>query len=95
VRAAPLSFPPSCPLLPLTVGGRISRHFSRFEAEWAEQTALASASTCAAENVRTLTLEWLKQLGARAPKWAARWTYAHLTLDIHCTQRAKAIHSAL
>jgi hypothetical protein len=28
-RAAPLSLPPSCPLLPLMVGGRISRHFSR------------------------------------------------------------------
>ena len=71
------------------------RTIPRFEAEWAELTALASASTGAANTVRTLALGWLKQLGERAPKWAARWTYAHLTLDIHSTQRAEAIHSAL
>jgi hypothetical protein len=48
-----------------------------------------------ASALEPLALEWLKQLGARAPKWAALWTYAHLTLDIHSTQRAEAIHSAL
>jgi hypothetical protein len=71
------------------------RTIPRFETEWAQLMALANASTGSDQKTRKLALEWLKQLGARAQKWAARWTYAHRTLDIHSTQRAEAIHSAL
>jgi hypothetical protein len=62
---------------------------------WAELTALAVASTGGDDKTRTLALEWLRVLGTRAPRWAARWTWEHLTLDVHSTQRAEAIHSAL
>jgi hypothetical protein len=34
-------------------------------------------------------------LGERREQWAARFTWKHLTLDVHSTQRAEAIHSAL
>jgi hypothetical protein len=68
---------------------------AKLEAEWAELSALAQASTGSDDKTRKLAHEWLERLGARAPKWAARWPYAHRTLDIHSTQRAEAIHSAL
>jgi hypothetical protein len=63
--------------------------------EWAELTTLALASTCCDQKTRQLAFEWLRALGTRALRWAARWTWEHLTLDVHSTQRAEAIHSAL
>lgn len=63
--------------------------------EFAGLTALAQASTCCDEKTRKLAFEWLEALGERHEQWAARWTWQHMTLDIHSTQRAEAIHSAL
>ena len=31
----------------------------------------------------------------RKEQWAARWTWEHLTLGVHSTQRAEAVHSAI
>ncbi|KAJ1616274.1 hypothetical protein T492DRAFT_1107784, partial [Pavlovales sp. CCMP2436] len=62
--------------------------------EWAELTTLAQASTHCDEKTRTLAFEWLRVLGTRSERFCARWTWAHLTLDVHSTQRADAIHSA-
>ncbi|KAJ1631255.1 hypothetical protein T492DRAFT_996589 [Pavlovales sp. CCMP2436] len=66
-----------------------------FATEWAELTTLAQASTHCDEKTRTLAFEWLRVLGTRSERYCARWTWAHLTLDVHSTQRAEAIHSAL
>mmetsp|Transcript_35397 Transcript_35397/g.88112 ORF Transcript_35397/g.88112 Transcript_35397/m.88112 type:complete len:113 (+) Transcript_35397:274-612(+) len=66
-----------------------------FEAEFADLTALARATTCCDEKTRELAFEWLAALGERREQWAARFTWKHLTLDVHSTQRAEAIHSAL
>ena len=44
---------------------------------------------------RSNALVWLATLGDRAEKWAYRHTWQYLTLDVHSTQRAEAIHSAL
>ncbi|KAJ1617510.1 hypothetical protein T492DRAFT_1099396, partial [Pavlovales sp. CCMP2436] len=66
-----------------------------FATEWAELTTLALASTCCDQKTRQLAFKWLRALGTRALRWAARWTWEHLTLDVHSTQRAEAIHSAL
>lgn len=46
------------------------------------------------DDERRKALEWLANLGKRAQKWAARWTWQQLTLGIHSTQRAEAMHSA-
>jgi hypothetical protein len=66
-----------------------------FPAEWQEFTRLALETEACGEDVRHLALDWLRKLGERREKWAARWTWQYPTLDIHSTQRAEAIHSAL
>lgn len=77
------------------------RSRSAFDGEFAELVSAVEASTCLkdskGENTkdRRLALEWLTTLGTRREQWAARWTWAVLTLDVHSTQRAEATHSAL
>jgi hypothetical protein len=72
-----------------------------FDGEFAELVSAVEASTCLkdskGENTkdRRLALEWLTTLSTRREQWAARWTWAVLTLDVHSTQRAEATHSAL
>ncbi|KAJ1641239.1 hypothetical protein T492DRAFT_921169 [Pavlovales sp. CCMP2436] len=75
--------------------GTLSDICTRENFEWAELTTLAQASTHCDEKTRTLAFEWLRVLGTRSERFCARWTWAHLMLDVHSTQRAEAIHSAL
>jgi hypothetical protein len=77
------------------------RSRSTFDADFGALTTAVEASTCLKDKrgvntkERGLAFEWLATLCSRREQWAARWTWAHLTLDVHSTQRAEAIHSAL
>ena len=67
---------------------------SRFDAEWQELLALLDASAADAKTVNEART-WLATLNARRKQWAARWCWAVLTLGVHSTQRAEAVHSAV
>jgi hypothetical protein len=72
------------------------RSRAAFDQEWAQLTRMAEThSANHEEKARKLALEWLASLGKSREQWAARWTWQHLTLEIHSTQRAEAIHSAI
>lgn len=64
-----------------------------FDSEWNRLIELfeekASGSTKAAG------LAFLHKLHCLRQQWAACWTWAVVTLGIHSTQRAEAIHSAI
>lgn len=72
------------------------RSVPAFAEEWSELTRLVPQSAArSASKELAQAIEWLRSLGTRAPKWASRWTWQRLTLMVHSTQRAEAIHSAL
>jgi len=64
-----------------------------FDSEWAE--LLVPIRSGPPSDGRTNALEWLESLYRRRHRWAARYTYASLTLAIHSTQRGEAVHSAI
>ena len=70
------------------------RSVDDFHRDWVALTNLATGSRGGSDDERRKALKWLANLGTRASKWAARWTWQKLTLGIHSTQRAEALHSA-
>ena len=42
-----------------------------------------------------VTSKWLQTLYQRRKQWAARWTWCHLTLGAHSTQRSDSVHAAI
>jgi hypothetical protein len=39
--------------------------------------------------------KWLDKMAASREQWAFRWTWQHLTMGVHSTQRIEAVHSAV
>ena len=39
--------------------------------------------------------KWLQTLYNRKSQWAARWTWGHLTMGAHSTQRSEAVNSSI
>lgn len=67
-----------------------------FASKFAELVQMAEGAPSTLNlSKRAQALDWLRALGTRAEKWAACYTWAYRTLDIHSTQRAEANHSAL
>ena len=65
-----------------------------FGEDWAELVAQVRES--ATDDRRSeAAIEWLDALGAKAPQFAYRYTWRHLTYLIHSTVRSEAINSAV
>ena len=39
--------------------------------------------------------KWLETLYNKKSQWAARWTWGHLTMGAHSTQRSEAVNSSI
>lgn len=66
-----------------------------FDTEWAAlATALAGGTTATGKSLDTAR-KWLDKLAASREQWAFRWTWRHLTMGMHSTQRIEAVHSAI
>jgi hypothetical protein len=64
-----------------------------FDSEWA--ALLSPIRNGPPSDGRTAALDWLDSLYQRRKQWAARFTWAMLTLAIHSSQRGEAVHSAV
>ena len=65
-----------------------------FDAEWAALGAILGESTVVGKSMDTARA-WLVKQAEQRKQWAARFTWAFLTLNMHSTQRIEAVHSAV
>ena len=67
-----------------------------FDAEWHDLLGILESIE---HNTDVKTLEsakkWLQSLYERKKQWVSRWTWNHLTLGVHSTQRSESIHAAI
>ena len=69
---------------------------TQFDTEWV--TLINMAEECRDSgciSVLDSALRWLQNLKGRKEQWAARYTWRHLTLGVHSTQRSESIHSSI
>ena len=70
--------------------------YSNFELEWKKLIEIVdSIKNEFIGKSYEVTSKWLQTLYQRRKQWAARWTWRHLTLGAHSTQRAESVHAAI
>jgi hypothetical protein len=63
-----------------------------FDEEWARLTAMLDESTVTGKSMLSAR-KWLAKMAEEKEHWAYRWTWQHMTMGIHSTQRIESLHA--